>query len=166
MGDIYICSGKELFPESTDFGSIDQNALAQMLTIYGGRPLKKHTLHKNLKRLGVNERLMLNNDNLSIIEREFIPHETFPKDDATKLEEYTDIFVEAVRARASENQNIVFLSSGWDSTSILATLCHLYETSKIECIIGRMKYSKRSEVINQFELIEPKNGRILWCKTP
>ena len=152
LGDIYICSGKELFPESTDFGSIDQNALAQMLTIYGGRPLKKHTLHKNLKRLGVNERLMLNNDNLSIIEREFIPHETFPKDDATKLEEYTDIFVEAVRARASENQNIVFLSSGWDSTSILATLCHLFDTSKIECIIGRMKYSKRSEVINQFEL--------------
>ena len=40
LGDIYICSGKELFPESTDFGSIDQNALAQMLTIYGGRPLK------------------------------------------------------------------------------------------------------------------------------
>ena len=24
LGDIYICSGKELFPESTDFGSIDQ----------------------------------------------------------------------------------------------------------------------------------------------
>ena len=151
-GQIYICSGKELFPDSFDFGPIDQNALAQLLTIYGGRPLKKHTLHKNLKRLGVNERLKLDNDKLSVMEREFISHQTFPKEDATKLEEYSDIFIESVRARASENQNIVFLSSGWDSTSILATLCHLFESSKIECVIGKMKYSKRSEVINQFEL--------------
>ena len=152
LGDIYICSGKELFPKSTDFGSIDQNALAQMLTIYGSRPLKKHTLHKNLYRLGINERLTLEKKELKIEEREFIPQQTFPKDDASKLDEYADLFIEAVRARASEQQNIVFLSSGWDSTSILATLCHLFDTSKIECVIGRMKYSKRSEVINQFEL--------------
>ena len=122
MGDIYICSGKELFPESTDFGSIDQNALAQMLTIYRSRPLKKHTLHKNLFRLGINERLTLEKEELKIEEREFIPQQTFPKDAASKLDEYADLFVEAVRARASEHQNIVFLSSGWDSTSILATL--------------------------------------------
>ena len=58
--------------------------------------------------MGVNERLMLINVNFSIIDREFIPHETFPKDDATKLEEYTDIFVEAVRA---EHLKIKTLSS-------------------------------------------------------
>ena len=152
VGDIYICSGKELFPESIDFGPIDQNALAQVLTIYGSRPLKKHTLHKYLFRLGVSEQLILNNNSILVEQSEFKPLVSFPKNDITKLDEYANLFIEAVRARASEHQNIVFLSSGWDSTSILATLCHLFESSKIECVIGRMKYSERSEVINQFEL--------------
>ena len=76
----------------------------------------------------------------------------FKKDDYSKLEDYSNLFIEAVRARASEIQNIVLLSSGWDSTSILATLCHLFSSDKIECVIGRMRYSKRSKIINQFEL--------------
>lgn len=36
---------------------IDQTALAQVLSLYGGRPLKKHSLDKNIKRLGVKEKL-------------------------------------------------------------------------------------------------------------
>ena len=152
IGETYICSGKDMFPESIDYGMIDQNALAQVLTIYGSRPLKKHTLHKDLFRLGVSEQLILNNSSILVKQPEFKPFVSFPKNDKTKLDEYSDIFIEAVRARASNHQNIVFLSSGWDSTSILATLCHLFESSKIECVIGRMKYSERSEVINQFEL--------------
>ena len=74
----------------------------------------------------------------------------FPKDDKSKLDLYSDIFIEAVRSRASKNK-ILFLSSGWDSTSILATLVHLFGPSKIDCVIGRMRY-KRSEIINQFEI--------------
>ena len=147
-----ISSSKELFPSNIDFGEIDQNGLAQMLTIYGGRPLKKHTLRKNLNRLGVNQRLSINGGKILIDETKFSPSSTFKKNNYSKLDDYFKIFVEAVRARASETQNIVFLSSGWDSTSILATLSHLIDKNKIECVIGRMRYSERSGVINQFEL--------------
>ena len=42
------------------------------------------------------------------------------KDDKNKLNEYSDFFIESVRSRASKSGNIIFLSSGWDSTTILA----------------------------------------------
>jgi len=62
------------------------------------------------------------------------------------------IFIESIRARASDYGNVVFLSSGWDSTSILATLVHLFDKSKTRAVIGRMKYSERSGVCNKFEM--------------
>ena len=57
-----------------------------------------------------------------------------------------------MKVRSSDEGNIVFLSSGWDSTSILASLVHLHGKSKVKCIIGKMRYSERSEVINQIEV--------------
>ena len=148
----FITSSKELIPTNLDLGPIDQNSLAQILTIYGGRPLKKHTLRKNLNRLGINEKLSIIENKILVDELKFTPRITFKKDDHSKLDDYYQIFKEAVRARASDTQNIIFLSSGWDSTAILATLCHIIDKRKVECIIGRMRYSNRSGIINQFEL--------------
>lgn len=149
---IEITSGISLFSKSINKGGIDQIALSQALTIYGSRPLKKHTLYSEVSRLGVQEKLNINNDIVSITKLQFEPKNVFQKDDKSKLDLYSDIFIEAVRSRASEKQNIVFLSSGWDSTSILATLVQLFGSSKIDCVIGRMRYSNRSGIINQFEL--------------
>ena len=149
---IEVTTGIDLFSDKIDKGQFDQNGLAQALTIYGSRPLKKHTLFSNINRLGVQENLIITKDSLSIKKILFKPKNVFPKDDKSKLDLYADIFIEAVRSRASQKQNIVFLSSGWDSTSILATLVHLFGPSTIDCVIGRMHYSKRSGIINQFEL--------------
>ena len=151
-GDIEVTSGIDMFSKDMNMGPIDQNSLAQFITIYGSRPLKKHTLHENTNRLGIQETLTFSNDNISTNKIEFKPKTTFSKKNTLKLNEYADFFIESVRARSSDIQNIIFLSSGWDSTSILATLSHLFDASKIECIIGRMKYSNRSEIINQFEI--------------
>ena len=147
-----VTTGIDLFSENIDKGKFDQNGLAQALTIYGSRPLKKHTLYSNINRLGVQEKLTIRRNKLEVKKISFESKNVFPKDDKSKLDLYTDIFIEAVRSRASNEQNIVFLSSGWDSTSILAVLVHLYDPSNIDCVIGRMRYSKRSGIINQFEL--------------
>lgn len=140
------------FNFNSDDIDLDQNALAQVLLLYGGRPLKKQSLNKNIKRLGVGESLKFNNKELAIEKLEFVPKNTFLKNDNSKLELYFNIFIESLKSRSSDTQNIVFLSSGWDSTSILAGLVHLYGPDKIDCVIGRMKYSKRSGIINQFEI--------------
>ena len=63
----YITSGKEMIPRDVDLGSIDQNGLAQVLSIYGSRPLKKHTLNKKLNRLGINEKLTINDNKFRLI---------------------------------------------------------------------------------------------------
>jgi len=147
-----ISSSIDLIPDKFHKGEIDNIGLAQCLTIYGSRPTKKHTLYKNILRLGVQEKLIFSNLNFKINKLKFKPKITFRKDEKSKLDQYSENFIEAVKSRASEKGNIIFLSSGWDSTSILAVLVHLFGPSKVKCVIGRMNYSKRSGIINQFEL--------------
>jgi hypothetical protein len=65
---------------------------------------------------------------------------------------YTDLFLDALRARGSERGNVVYLSSGWDSTAILAGLVHVFGAAKVRCVIGRMTYSARAGVCNPFEI--------------
>ena len=147
-----ITSSINLISDSFDKGEINSIGLAQSLTIYGSRPVKKHTLYKNVFRLGVQERLIFSKLDFKTEKIDFKPKNSFSKDDEAKLNEYSNYFIEAIKSRASSTGNIVFLSSGWDSTSILAVLVHLYGPSKVKCVIGRMKYSDRSGIINQFEL--------------
>ena len=134
------------------YSEIDQIGLSQSLTIYGSRPLKKHTLYKNVKRLGVNESLIVQNNSIRIKKRAFKPLNISENLIEKDLNNYSDYFIEAIRARASEDGNIVYLSSGWDSTSILAVLVHLFGKSKTRCLIGRMIYSNRNGCVNQFEI--------------
>tara|TARA_B100000767_G_scaffold15814_1_gene14901 strand:- start:3577 stop:5508 length:1932 start_codon:yes stop_codon:yes gene_type:complete len=150
--NVVLSSDLSLLPIAKSGGEFNQLGFAHTLTVYGSRPAKKHTLYKDVSRLGVNEGFKVINGNLEILKRDFIAKSTEPTYSEDKLEEYTDLFLEAVRARASDNGNIVYLSSGWDSTSILAALVHLFGKDKTRCIIGRMRYSERSAVINQIEI--------------
>ena len=121
------------------------------LNVYGSRPAKKDTLYKDIKRLGFREIINLKNGVIDVTERDYSLLFTEKYCDSD-LDKYADIFIESVRSRASESGNIVYLSSGWDSTSILAVLIHLFGNNNTRCVIGRMQYSDRSGVINQFEL--------------
>ena len=151
---ITVASGLDLFPSIFD-GSrqIDDVAVMQAMYIYGGRPAKKQTWYKDIKRLGPLESLNFKgNEKLSVSKIKRPSRKRYNYNSSNALNLYSDAFFEAVRARASSSGNIVLLSSGWDSTSILATLVHLFDKSKIRAVIGQMKYSDRSGVCNQFEL--------------
>jgi hypothetical protein len=159
--DIYWLETKEAYfisttladlPIKDKYAEIDQIGLAQSLTIYGSRPLKKHTLYKNVKRLGVNESLLVEKGSIKIKKRDFKPLAVSKNLVEKDLNDYSDYFIEAVRSRASEDGNIVYLSSGWDSTSILAVLVHLFGKSKVRCITGRMIYSNRNKYVNKAEI--------------
>jgi len=66
------------------------------------------------------------------------------------------LFLSHLQENASEEKNLVYLSSGWDSTSILAGLIHLFGKKKVTGIIGKMKFSKRSGCCNQIEIDKAK----------
>jgi len=155
VGDeIFVASGLDLLPVSKGIHSeIDNVGMMQAAYIYGGRPAKKHTWYKHVTRVGVSEVLTWSVNNKLVVA-------DIAKSDAKStlyiepdsLNDYSATFIESIRARASVNGNVVFLSSGWDSTSILATLVHLFGKSKTRAVIGRMKYSERSGICNTFEM--------------
>lgn len=149
---IEIATGLDLLTVSKTGSLPDKVGLAHSLIVYGSRPAKKHTLYKEVNRLGVDEGLRISGNGIEILYRTFIPQRSIAEYTTQDLNRYADCFLEAIRARASSFGNVVYLSSGWDSTSILAALVHLFGKYKTRAIIGRMKYSERSGVINQFEI--------------
>lgn len=146
-----VGSNLDLLPIAGSGGALDQAAMAHSLTIYGGRPAKKQTYFQTAHRLGVGESLHLARGMCEIRRHPTAVPTVMPYTDQD-LHRYADLFIEAVRSRASADLNVVSLSSGWDSTAILATLVHLLGPSHVRAIIGRMSYSDRSGVINQFEI--------------
>lgn len=131
--------------------SYSQVALANMLSVYGYYAPKKLTIYKDVNRLGVGERLVCDNNSITLVNTEFVPT---PCREYAEREhhEYAELFKTAVKARASDRLNWVFLSSGWDSTSILSVLVQEYGRAKVRGVIGKMNYSNRASTINQFEL--------------
>ena len=155
VGDeIFVASGLDLLPVSKGIHSeIDNVGIMQAVYIYGGRPAKKHTWYKHVTRVGVSEVLTWSVTNKLAV-ADIAKHDAKSRlyIEPDSLNDYSETFIESIRARASVNGNVVFLSSGWDSTSILATLVHLFGKSKTRAVIGRMKYSERSGICNTFEM--------------
>jgi hypothetical protein len=148
---LVAASDLDLLPVSVGTPAYDQTSLAHVFAVYGWRPPKKHTLYQDVQRLGVGETLTLLRGRADVRAEAFTPVPTAPYGEAD-LNRYADMLLETVRVQASANGNVVYLSSGWDSTSILACLVHLFGPGKVRCVIGRMQYSDRSGVANQFEL--------------
>ena len=62
------------------------------------------------------------------------------------------IFLNALEARGNKDLNVVYLSSGWDSTSILAGLAHIYGKKKVVALTSRATHSKRAGTHNIYEV--------------
>ena len=150
-GGVVLATGMDLLPVAETGASPSQIGIAHALTVYGARPAKKHTLYDGIRRLGVDEGVRLANGYIELLSRVFRPIPT-EKYGERQNHEYADTLLEAIRARASKDGNVVYLSSGWDSTAILACLVHLFGNRKVRAVIGRMRYADRSGVINQFEI--------------
>jgi hypothetical protein len=137
--------------DGTTTGVYDQLGWLHTFVAYGSRPAKKQTLYCGVRRLGVGQMITGTVGSLRVVDGSFEPLSSVPLN-SRSLNEYADRLLESIRLRASAEGNVVYLSSGWDSTSILACLVHLFGPAKVRAVIGRMKYSDRRGVINQFEI--------------
>lgn len=131
--------------------SYDQASLTNLLSIYGMYAPKKHTIYKDIRKLGVGERLVFSRNNARLEKTRFSPLET-ANYGISELTEYADILEEAVRIRGSKSCNWVYLSSGWDSTALLALLVKNFGSSRVKAVIGKMEYAARSKDANLFEI--------------
>lgn len=129
----------------------NQTALANILSVYGNYSPKKDTIYKDICKLGVSEYILCKKRNIKFIKIPFNP-EIKKKYTFKELNEYSKIFRSSIEIRSSKNTNWVYMSSGWDSSAVLATLSDIYGPSKIRAVIGKFKYSKKSGVNNNFEI--------------
>jgi hypothetical protein len=136
-----------------EVSEIDQVSLAHSLSIYGNRPPKKRTFSTLISRLGYRESLFYRDNHLTIQTAKVnFGDFDYEKSEVAFLSQYASTFLEAIEKRASDSKNIVYFSSGWDSTAITAALVRLRGPKKVKCLIGEMRYSHRSGVSNRFEL--------------
>jgi len=157
--DVFYSLTKNGALASTDLSSVvlegkktyDQAALANLLSIYGMHSPKKHTIYKEIHRLGVGERLVFKNNNALIEKIPFSPVKT--EDYGTcKLEEYMNLLEDAVKIRGSGKCNWIYLSGGYDSTALLALLVKNFGSSRVKAITAKLEYSERSKEGNLFEI--------------
>ena len=159
--EVFFCRCRDGVIVSTDLECIakllpsitySQVSIANMLNLYGYFAPKKQTMYSEIERLGVGEMLQYTDRSVELTQRPFFPLQSrrYAEQDHGR---YADLLENAVQVRGTDfGTNWVFLSSGWDSTSILAMLNKIYGASKIRCVIGEMLYSDRAGVINSFEI--------------
>lgn len=149
---IVFATDLDLLPLRKDTAAYDQTALIHNLCVYGYRPPKQHTLYQGVRRLGVGQWVDIQKGKSKIEEIAFQPMAVNEAYGDWELHRYADLFLEAVALRGSTKGNVVLLSSGWDSTALLACLVKLFGSKKVRGVTARMLYSERSGVVNQFEL--------------
>ncbi|MBM3359079.1 MAG: hypothetical protein FJY54_15300 [Betaproteobacteria bacterium] len=148
---VALASDLSLLPDNPARDGYDTAALAHSMTYYGHRPPKRHTIYRAVRRLGVGESATVRSGKLEIRCAPFQPVmcEEYPD---SALDRYAGAFLDYIAAAGSPEGNFVLLSSGWDSSSILAALVRVFGPEKITAVIGRMLYSERSGNCNRFEI--------------
>jgi len=146
-----------LFSVSNSSFEFNQVALAHSCFVYGFRPGKKQTIYSEVHRMGVQQTAKSQNGKIRLSEFTVNLESTNNDYGEKDLLNYSQILLDAIEQRSSKEGNVVYLSSGWDSTSILAHLVKIHGPAKVTGIIGRMNFSERRGVINQFELDRAKD---------
>lgn len=150
--DFVVSDSLEYFFKLNLIKDYNQISLISFFTLYGNYAPKNHTIYKNILRLRTNQYMVLDNNGLTIKEENFKPLDIIDYD-KSELDNYYNILMDSVKYRSTDKgTNWIYLSSGWDSTAILAVLREIYPAKKVRGVIGEMVYSERSGVINQYEI--------------
>ncbi len=146
------CFAMELEPVVAFLGrkiDYDQMALFNLL-ILNYTP-KKHTIYKDIRKIGLNEIVHWNGKEVKIRKIEEEPVKITEYNDS-HLDNFWTIIQNAVYSRASQEENWVSVSGGWDSTFLLAILLKEFDVSHVKPVIGIMNYSQKGNPYNPYEL--------------
>lgn len=133
----------------------NSSSVASMLMNYGSYVPKSKTIYSDINRLNIGEYFELQNNTIHIKKRKIdLPKtsEQYDKNEELYHEKFKSCFLNSIKKRSSKKMNWVFISSGYDSTSVLAALNYLVGNKKITAVIAELKYSNKYGVCNQFEI--------------
>lgn len=130
----------------------DQKMIAHFFSVYGWYTPKGLTIYENIRRLRVGEIITVSKSGIRSEIMEFKPLEIQEYTDK-ELETYYAVLRDSVVARANRRGTTwVSSSSGWDSSILLGILINELGHKKVRMLIGRMKYSEKTDIINKFEI--------------
>jgi len=135
--------------------NLNQISIINILNTYGNYAPKKNTIYKNINRLGLNQFFKINPKTLSLKKTNYNSKPYIINKDPN-IEDYRKALNESISLRSSNKMNWILMSSGWDSSSILAILNKIKGPKKITAVIGRVKFSDKYGFINDFEIKKAK----------
>ena len=133
----------------------NQISLINILNVYGNYPLKKDTIIKDVSRLSINEFIKINIKNLKI-EIKKTKEKLIKIENNLEINAYKKSIFDAINLSSSKSMNWILMSSGWDSSSILAILSKFNNSKKITAVIGRVKFSDKYGYVNEYEVKKAK----------
>ncbi|MFC1952767.1 hypothetical protein ACFLWR_01370 [Chloroflexota bacterium] len=133
---------------SFDTVTYDPAVLSCLLIL--GYPPMKHTPYHGLCRLGIGEHLCLQNGKINL-ERTKVKPVVSMEMGEVNLDEYAEIFENAVLSRSSQVENWVGVSGGWDSTILLGLLAKHFYANKIRATVSAVKLSD-GRIFNPYEV--------------
>ena len=100
---------------------LNQISIINILNTYGNYAPKKNTIYKDINRLGLNQFFKINPKTLSLKKINYNNKVHIVNKDPD-IEDYRKSLNDSISLRSSNNMNWILMSSGWDSSSILAIL--------------------------------------------
>tara|TARA_Y200000002_G_scaffold295699_1_gene250200 strand:- start:3002 stop:4903 length:1902 start_codon:yes stop_codon:yes gene_type:complete len=158
----YVSNNFQIIYNMSENLNLNSLAISHMINVLGTKPAKKDTLFSEIKRIGVNENLILDN-NFKIFKRKFIPQQTVDyKYD--KIEEYFTIFTNYL-SNMSKTKKTIFMSSGYDSSFLASVSSKVFGNKNVSGVNLIQKFSERSKIYNKFEVDRVKKiGKYLKIK--
>ena len=152
---IIISNFMDIETKNSYKNDLNQISIINILNTYGNYAPKKNTIYKNINRLGLNQFFKINPKTLSLKKINYNSKPYIINKDPD-IEDYRKSLNESISLRSSNKMNWILMSSGWDSSSILAILNKIKGPKKITAVIGRVKFSDKYGFTNDLEIEKAK----------
>ncbi len=132
--------------------NLDNFAILSAISSTGKRPPLNHTFFEEIKRISFDQVILVDKKNIKIKTQKYTPlKQKDPKSEKLFLEDYNK-YLKGYSNIGHKRNKVIFMSSGWDSLTILKLLTDKFGRNKVKPIIARLKFSKKTKVFNRFEI--------------
>ncbi len=134
--------------------SFDNFAILNAISNVSKRPPLKKTIFNEIKRLDLNQQSIITKNNCKILDQKINPLKTKVNfSEKPFLEDYENALKDYCKIGKNKNK-VLFMSSGWDSLTVLKFLIEKFGRKRVKPVIARLNFSKSSKIFNKYEIKE------------
>ena len=136
--------------------SFDNFAILNAISNVSKRPPLKKTIFNEIKRLDLNQQSIIFKNSCKILDQKINPLKTKTNfSEKSFLEDYENALKDYSKIGKNKNK-VLFMSSGWDSLTVLKFLIEKFGRKRVKPVIARLNFSKSSKIFNKYEIEKAK----------